>query len=80
MLKFCASRRSWASTLGIPASLGLVMSAKLTEAMTISLPETKSLTLSLKAEDQILKKVKISDVVSWARLSQHPETQSLITG
>jgi len=66
-------------TLGIPVSLNLVMSRKLTEVMTFSLAETKEITLSLKAEKEILKKVKASDVVVLGPgLSQYPETQKLI--
>ena len=66
-------------TLGIPASLNSIMSRKLTEVMTISLAETKEGTLSLKAEVDILKKIKTSDVVVLGPgLSQYPETQKLI--
>ena len=66
-------------TLGIPASLNSIMSRKLTEVMTISLAETKEGTLSLKAEGDILKKIKTSDVVVLGPgLSQYPETQKLI--
>jgi len=66
-------------TLGIPVSLNLVMSRKLTEVMTFSLAETKEITLSLKAEKEILKKVEASDVVVLGPgLSQYPETQKLI--
>lgn len=66
-------------TLGIPASLNSIMSRKLTEVMTLSLAETKENTLSLKAEKEILKKAKGSDIVVLGPgLSQHPETQKLI--
>ncbi len=66
-------------TLGIPASLNSIMSRKLTEVMTISLAETKEGTLSLKAEEDILRKIKTSDVVVLGPgLSQHPKTQKLI--
>lgn len=67
------------ATLGIPVSLNLTMSKKLTEVMTLSLTETKEITVSLKAERDILKKVKASDsVVLGPGISQHPETQKLI--
>ena len=67
------------ATLGIPVSLNLVMARKLTEVMTISLAETKEITLSLKAEREILKKVKASDIVVLGPgISQHPETRKLI--
>jgi len=66
-------------TLGVPASLSLTMSRKLTEVMTLSLSETKDATLSLNAEEQILKKIKASDVVVLGPgLSQNPETQKLV--
>ena len=66
-------------TLGMPVSLNNVMSKKLTEVMTISLAETKKITLSLRAEKMILKKIEISDVVVLGPgLSQYPETQKLI--
>jgi len=66
-------------TLGMPVSLNSVMSKKLTEVMTFSLAETKEITLSLKAEKEILKKVKSSDIVVLGPgLSRHPETQKLI--
>ncbi len=67
------------ATLGIPVSLNLMMSKKLTEVMTLSLAETKEISLSLKAEREILKKVKASDsVVLGPGISQHSETQKLI--
>jgi len=67
------------ATLGIPVSLNKVMSKKLTEVMTFSLAETKEITLSLKAEKEILKKANASDVVVLGPgLSRHPETQKLI--
>lgn len=66
-------------TLGIPVSLNSVMSKKLTEVMTFSLAETKEITLSLKAEKEILKKANASGVVVLGPgLSQHLETQKLI--
>lgn len=66
-------------TLGIPRSLNSAMSRKLTEVMTISLPETKEATLSLKAQNEILKKIDSSDaIVLGPGISRHPETQKLI--
>ena len=66
-------------TLGMPASLNSAMSAKLIEIMTLSLFETKESTLSLKAENDILKKAENSDVVVLGPgLSQYTETQKLI--
>src|SRR3989338_11548160 len=67
------------ATLGIPVSLNSAMAKKLTEVMTLSLAETKDSTLSLKAESQILKKIRVSDIVVLGPgLSKHPETQQLI--
>ena len=67
------------ATLGIPISLISPMAKKLTEVMTFGLAETKEAALSLKAEDSILKKIKISDaVVLGPGLSRNPETQKLI--
>ncbi|MDP2911908.1 MAG: NAD(P)H-hydrate dehydratase [Candidatus Omnitrophota bacterium] len=66
-------------TLGIPVSLNSIMSRKLTEVMTFSLAETKDKTLSLKAEQMILKKANSSDVaVIGPGLSQDTETRKLI--
>ena len=66
-------------TLGIPGSLKSIMSRKLTEVMTLSLAETKDETLSLKAEQGILKKANSSDVtVIGPGLSQNTETRKLI--
>ena len=66
-------------TLGIPVSLNIVMSRKLTEVMTLSLPETNFFSLSLKAEKEILNKVKASDIVILGPgISRYPETQKLI--
>ncbi len=66
-------------TLGIPASLNSIMARKLTEVMTFSLAETEAQSLSLKAENRILKKIQASDIVVLGPgISQHPETQKLI--
>jgi len=66
-------------TLGIPKSLNSAMALKLTEVMTFSLAETKEQTLSLKAEKNILDKVKGSDIVVLGPgLSQNPGTRKLI--
>ena len=66
-------------TLGIPVSLNSIMSRKLTEVMTLSLAETKEQTLSLKAEQEILKKANSSDaIVIGPGLSRNAETGKLI--
>ncbi|MFA5389412.1 MAG: NAD(P)H-hydrate dehydratase [Candidatus Omnitrophota bacterium] len=66
-------------TLGLPVSLNPAMSAKVTEVMTLALPETKEITTSLKAERAILEKIKISDaVILGPGISLNPETHQLI--
>ena len=67
------------ATLGIPFSLNLMMEKKLTEVMTHPLPETKDATLSLKAEEEILKRASGSDVVILGPgLSGNTQTAKLI--
>jgi len=67
------------ATLGIPKSLNLAMEIKLTEVMTVPLPETKKATLSFKGKKQILEKANSSDaVVLGPGLSLDQETQRLI--
>jgi NAD(P)H-hydrate epimerase len=66
-------------TCGIPASLNAIMEVKLTEAMTLPLPETKSASFSLAAEKEILDFSKKIDVVAIGPgLSRHKETQELV--
>ncbi|MDP8230943.1 MAG: NAD(P)H-hydrate dehydratase [Candidatus Gorgyraea atricola] len=67
------------ATLGIPASLSLVMARKLTEVMTCALPETRYGTLSLKAKKEILHQANDADIVILGPgLSQNKDTQRLI--
>ncbi len=67
------------ATLGIPASLNLMMEKKLTEVITCALSETKEGTLSLKAKKKILDRSSSSDVVVLGPgLSINPETKKLI--
>jgi len=66
-------------TLGIPESLNEIMEVKLTEGMTLPLPETKKKTLSLKAEKKIIEFSKKADVLALGPgLSTNKETQQLI--
>ena len=66
-------------TLGIPASLNDILEVKLTEVMTKPLPETKERTLSLEAEEEILKFMEKSDILAIGPgISQNPETKELI--
>lgn len=66
-------------TLGLPRSLSLIMSKRLTEVMSCPLPETSVISLSLKSEKEILNKIEKCDVVVLGPgLSQNPETKRLI--
>jgi len=66
-------------TNGIPESLNCVMEVKLTEVMTLPLPETKDATLSLKAKSQILSFSEKCDAVAIGPgLGQNEETKKLV--
>lgn len=66
-------------TLGIPKSLNEIMEIKLTEGMTLPLPETRKKTLSLKAEEEIRKfSQKVDALVLGPGLSTAKETQQLV--
>lgn len=66
-------------TVGIPESLNEIMEVKLTEVMTKPLPETEEKTLSLKAEEEILKFMEKCDILAIGPgISQNPETQELV--
>lgn len=66
-------------TLGIPESLHPIVASKLTEAMTLPLPETGEQTLSQKALKEIEVFLKKADcLLIGPGLSQNPQTQSLI--
>jgi len=66
-------------TLGIPESLNAIMEVKLTEAMTLPLPETKEQSLSLKARGKIIEFSKETDVlVIGPGLSRHKDTTRLV--
>ena len=66
-------------TLGIPKSLQDVMAAKLTEVMTVPLPETPPRSLSLKALPELLSLIeRITVVAMGPGLSQHSETKEVV--
>ncbi len=66
-------------TLGIPESLNEIMEIKLTEGMTLPLPETKKKTLSLKGEKKIIEFSKKVDALALGPgLSTNKETQRLV--
>ena len=66
-------------TCGIPASLNAIMEVKLTEAMTLALPETKDASLASSAEKEIAKFAKKADVAAIGPgLSACADTQKLV--
>jgi NAD(P)H-hydrate epimerase len=67
-------------TLAIPESIHRIVTTKLTEAMTLPLPETREGSISLKAEEKILKFVseRADVVVMGPGLSLNKETGKLI--
>ena len=65
--------------LGIPQSLNCALETKLTETMTVPLPETETQTFSLDALDEILERIKWADIfVLGPGISRNEETQKLI--
>ncbi|MFC1725326.1 NAD(P)H-hydrate dehydratase [candidate division KSB1 bacterium] len=65
--------------LGIPESLNTIMETKLTETMTVPLPETAEKSLSLKGLEQILSRIEWADIfVLGPGISRNKETQKLI--
>ena len=66
-------------TVGVPASLNDIVEAKLLEAMTLSLPETKARTLGRAAFDRILDFIQSKTAVAIGPgLSTHPETVEVV--
>jgi len=66
-------------TLGIPESLQPIMAGKLTEAMTLPLPETPQGTLSLRARGPVLDFLKNADALALGPgLSRHGATGELV--
>jgi NAD(P)H-hydrate epimerase len=66
-------------TLGVPKSLNSILEDKLTEAMTVPLPETPQGSLSLEAEKEINKLMEGKTALALGPgLSTHPETMALV--
>lgn len=66
-------------TLGIPAGLNSILEVKLTEAMTVPLPETAEGSLSQEAGDEILSLAKGKTAIAIGPgLSTNPETTALV--
>jgi len=66
-------------TVGVPAGLNPVLENKLTEAMTLPLPETVDGTLALESEEKIVQALKgKTALVIGPGLSTHPETVKLV--
>ena len=67
-------------TLGAPKSLNPILEVKLTEAMTVPLPETAEGSLALEAKSHIIEAVERTKSVLAVGpgLSQHPETVALV--
>ncbi len=66
-------------TVGVPQSLNDILEVKLTEAMTIPLPETADHTLSIEALPVILEKMdRVDAIVIGPGLSRNPSTGQLV--
>ncbi|WP_066638240.1 NAD(P)H-hydrate dehydratase [Desulfolucanica intricata] len=66
-------------TLGVPAGVHDIMEAKLTEVMTVPLPQTEKKTLAAGALSDIQALLKKADVLALGPgLSTHPETVALV--
>lgn len=66
-------------TLGVPASLNDILEVKLTEVITLPLPETAARTLAEAALEPIMERLRASDAFAVGPgLSQHPETAALV--
>lgn len=66
-------------TVAVPRSLNPILAVKLTEAMTMPLPETDGGTLRGEAADEILRQAERFDcVVVGPGLSRHPETAQMV--
>ena len=66
-------------TLGVPKTLNSIVEGKLTEAMTVPLPETPEGSLSLKAKKEIDMLIKGKTALAIGPgLSTHPETAALV--
>ncbi|MFC1494418.1 NAD(P)H-hydrate dehydratase [Thermodesulfobacteriota bacterium] len=67
-------------TVGVPESLNPILEKKLTEAMTVPLPETEEKSLALKAGEDILRLIDKKTVLAIGPgLSTNPETVNLVS-
>ncbi|MFQ5823298.1 MAG: NAD(P)H-hydrate dehydratase [bacterium] len=65
--------------LGIPKSLNSIVEAKLTEVMTLPLPETDSQSISFESKQQISEKFQWTDVLAIGPgLTTHPDSVKLV--
>jgi NAD(P)H-hydrate epimerase len=65
--------------LGVPNSLNLILEEKLTEVMTLPLPETETQSLSFAAQAQIAEKFEWTDVLAIGPgLTTHPDSVKLV--
>lgn len=70
---------SGAVITGVPESLNAIMETKMTEVMTLPLPETKDKTLSLNCYDLVRKRIEWADTVLLGPgLSKNEETMELV--
>ena len=79
----CSDLRSGAGvvTLGIPASLNPIMEVKLTEVMTLLLPEDREGTLGGGAVDKVLEAMESHDALALGPgLGMAPATRDVVTG
>ncbi len=68
-----------AVVLGVPGTLNSILEKKLTEVMTVPLPETPEQSLALEAYEILKRNIDWSDVVALGPgLSRNPETQELV--
>jgi hydroxyethylthiazole kinase-like uncharacterized protein yjeF len=66
-------------TLGIPASLNPILEVKLTEAMTLPLPETETHAHTIRAWETIAERVVTSSAVAMGPgMGRHPDTAELV--
>jgi hydroxyethylthiazole kinase-like uncharacterized protein yjeF len=66
-------------TLGVPASLNPILEVKLTEAMTLPLPETETAAHTIDAWEQVTARVAEADAVAVGPgMGRHPRTRALV--
>ncbi len=66
-------------TLAVPQSLNAILEVKLTEVMTVPIPETDAQTMSLRAFEPLLRLAEAKTAIAIGPgLGTHPETQELV--